>query len=186
MTPVEMPPVSDFERLPNRMDPRLKHLADLADSGDVRPSVATDPESASAYEAAQGTMRNATDTYPNLRSRMKTQIEGAGGAPPEGGWHHWRYQNEFPDEAIDPNNIYPTNPAASPGSAIEDVTNARTGNPYTPHTQIHQVTDVPGTPRYQQMADWAKPPQVRDMFNFWNSETPLGDVDELLKQWHQR
>jgi hypothetical protein len=164
---------------------RLEQLRDLADSGDVR-GVATDPELAQAYEGAQQTMRSPVDKYPNLRNRMNTQIEQAGGVPPEGDWHHWRYQEDFPAEAIDPQNLYPTNRAPSPGSAIEANINPTTGLPYEPHTQLHQVADVPGTPRFQQMADWAKPTEIRDMFNFWNTETPLSEIDELLRQWNAR
>jgi len=164
---------------------QLQHLSELADSGDVR-GVATDPELAEAYEGAQGTQQAAVDNYRNLRARMNTQIDQAGGTPPTGGWHHWRYQNEFPGEAIDPENLFPTERTPTPGTDIENYTNPNTGNPYTPHTQLHQVTDVPGLPRYRQMADWAKPTEVRDMFNFWNAETPLEDVNDLLKAWNER
>jgi hypothetical protein len=163
-------------------DARLQQLADIADSGTVR-GVATDPELFEAYEGAQQTRRAPVDSFDNLRGRMDTQLAPQGGL--SGPVHHWRYQNAFPGEALDPENLFVADREAGANSAIGNNINPRTGQPYAPHVQMHQVADVPGLPRYRQMADWAMPTQVRDMFNFWNAETPLSDVDGLLEEWQR-
>jgi hypothetical protein len=165
---------------------RLEHLAEIADSGAVR-GVATDAELQVAWERAQATRRGPSpDTYDKLRSRMNTQIRRGGGVPPSGDWHHWLYQEIFPEHAMDPANLFPTERTAPAGSAIEQHINAETGLPYEPHTQLHQVTDVPGTSRFQQMADWAMPTEVRDMFNFWNNDIPLSEVADHIDDFLRR
>lgn len=165
---------------------RLEHLAEIADSGAVR-GVATDAELQVAWERAQGTRRGPSpDTYDKLRSRMNTQIRRGGGVPPSGDWHHWLYQELFPEHAMDPANLFPTEATAPAGSAIEQHINPETGLPQTPHTQLHQAMDVPGTPRFQQMADWAMPVEVRDMFNFWNNDIPLSEVADHIDDFLRR
>jgi hypothetical protein len=159
----------------------VQHLEELADSGDVR-GVANHPKLAEAYEEAQGTQQAVTDNYRNLKGRMNTQLGAAGATPAEGPGIIGVIKMSFGENP----SIRKTSSRLTGHPLLVPPlkeTSLRTGAPYTPHTQLHQVTYVPGLPRYRQMADWAKPTGVREMFNFWNSKTPLGDVDELLKNW---